>query len=80
MREACVVSVEEKLAVLVTKLPNSNLTEAILEIAVLDKFKTVQFKSGLYIVDKIPRTNSVSCKIQRDDAKVLVLELMKQKT
>ena len=78
VKGACAVEIipnEGVLAVLVSKLPNSCITEEMLEKIAEKKLQSVKFKGGIYIVDEIPRTLSVASKVVREEARELALKL-----
>jgi acyl-CoA synthetase (AMP-forming)/AMP-acid ligase II len=81
VKGTCVVDVVQGdiLAVLVTKLPNSNITEESLRKFADEKLSKFKFTGGIHIVDEIPRTNSVGNKVLRSDAKKLALKLINLK-
>ena len=82
MKGACTVEIipnEGVLAVLVSKLPNSCITEEMLEKNANEKLQDIELEGGIHIVDEMPRTQSVASKVVREEARELVLKLARLK-
>lgn len=80
MAAACALNVAENvIAVLVIKLPDSNITEESLAAEARAVLGNVKIGGGIYIVDDIPRTSTISSKILRPAAKILAVKLMNER-
>jgi acyl-coenzyme A synthetase/AMP-(fatty) acid ligase len=80
VKSACAADLDQGkvLAVLVTKHQNADISQEVLKNVADEKLPNLSFDGGIYIVDEIPRTNSVANKVVRADARKLVLKLINQ--
>lgn len=81
VKAACALNITKtnRLSVLVTLTPDSKVTEDFLAIKAAQRFNDFQFEGGIHIVTEIPRTITMSRKINRSDAENLATKLSESK-